>query len=82
VRECVEIAFDQAGIPIDDHVVLDPTFLRPAEVDELVGDSSKAKRDLGWEPEVSFEQLIRMMVDADLTLLARDAAAGRVHPLA
>ena len=70
VRECVEIAFDQAGIPVDGHVVTDPTMLRPAEVDQLIGDSAKAKADLGWEPEVSFEQLIRMMVDADLALLS------------
>jgi GDPmannose 4,6-dehydratase len=52
-------------------------MLRPAEVDQLIGDSSKAKRDLGWEPEVSFEQLIRMMVDADLELLS----SGRSHAL-
>ena len=73
VRECVEIAFDQAGLPLDGHVVTDPTMLRPAEVDQLIGDSAKAKADLGWVPEVKFEQLIRMMVDADLTALS----AGR-----
>src|SRR6266496_4035616 len=50
VRECVEIAFDQAGVPEDDHVAVDESLLRPAEVDHLVGDYSKAKRDLGWEP--------------------------------
>jgi GDPmannose 4,6-dehydratase len=78
VRECVEIAFDQAGISADSHVVLDPTMLRPAEVDQLIGDSSKAKQDLGWEPEVSFEQLIRMMVDADLQMLsAKSSLAAR-----
>jgi GDPmannose 4,6-dehydratase len=70
VRDCVEVAFDQAGIPIDGHVVTDPTMLRPAEVDQLIGDSTRAKAELGWEPEVDFEQLIRMMVDADLALLA------------
>jgi GDPmannose 4,6-dehydratase len=69
VRDCVEVAFDQAGISIDDHVVIDPAFLRPAEVEHLVGDASKALSVLGWEPEVTFEQLIRMMVDADLALL-------------
>jgi len=69
VRDCVEIAFDQAGVPVDDHVVIDPAFLRPAEVDLLVGDCSKAKRELGWEPTTSFDDLIRMMVDADLKLL-------------
>jgi GDPmannose 4,6-dehydratase len=69
VRDCVEIAFDQAGIAIDDHVVSDPEFIRPAEVEHLVGDAGKAKRVLGWQPTVDFEQLIRMMVDADVELL-------------
>jgi GDPmannose 4,6-dehydratase len=81
VQECVDIAFDQAGIPVDDHVVLDPAFLRPAEVDQLIGDPAKAKQKLGWEPEVSFEQLIRMMVDADLKLLRdspRQAARSQI----
>ena len=59
VRECVEIAFDQAGVEIDDHVVIDESLKRPAEVDHLIGDASKAKRELGWEPRTSFEQLIR-----------------------
>ncbi len=70
VRECVEIAFDQAGVAIDDHVQIDDSLKRPAEVDQLVGDASKAKRQLGWEPQTSFEQLIRLMVDADLKLLS------------
>jgi GDPmannose 4,6-dehydratase len=69
VRECVEIAFDQAGVPVADHVVIDESLKRPAEVDHLIGDASKAKRDLGWEPRTSFEQLIRLMVDADHELL-------------
>jgi GDPmannose 4,6-dehydratase len=73
VKECLEIAFDQAGLAIDDHVAIDESLKRPAEVDHLIGDSSKAKRDLGWEPQTSFEQLIRLMVDADLKLLS----AGR-----
>jgi GDPmannose 4,6-dehydratase len=70
VRECVEIAFDQAGLgDWEPYVELDPGLLRPAEVDLLVGDPSKAKLDLGWEPKTSFEQLIRLMVDSDLKLL-------------
>jgi GDPmannose 4,6-dehydratase len=77
VRECVEVAFDHAGVSIDDHVVIDPSFLRPAEVEHLVGDASRAKEKLGWEPEVSFEQLIRMMVDADLALLEVTRERGR-----
>jgi GDPmannose 4,6-dehydratase len=72
VRECVEIAFDQAGLADwAPYVELDEGLLRPAEVDLLVGDPSKAKRDLGWEPKTAFEELIRLMVDADLKLLSR-----------
>jgi GDPmannose 4,6-dehydratase len=73
VRSCLEIAFDQAGIEIDGHVDIDESLKRPAEVDHLIGDPSKAKQDLGWEPQTSFEQLIRMMVDADHELLLRSA---------
>jgi GDPmannose 4,6-dehydratase len=72
VRECVEIAFDQAGLPDwEQYVRTDPSLLRPAEVDQLIGSYAKAERDLGWKPQTSFEQLIRLMVDADLQLLAR-----------
>jgi GDPmannose 4,6-dehydratase len=71
VRDCLEIAFDQAGVDIDGHVVIDEALKRPAEIDHLIGDYSKAKRDLGWEPRTSFEELIRLMVDADLRILSR-----------
>jgi GDPmannose 4,6-dehydratase len=71
VRDCVEVAFDQAGISIDDHVVADPTLVRPAEVDHLIGDATKARERLGWEPKTDFEALIRLMVDADLKRLSR-----------
>ncbi len=70
VRRCLEIAFDQAGIEIGDHVQIDDSLRRPAEVDQLIGDRSKAERMLGWAPETSFEELIRLMVDADYELLA------------
>jgi GDPmannose 4,6-dehydratase len=70
VRDCVEIAFDQAGLDVADHVQIDDSLKRPAEVDQLIGDASKAKRVMGWEPQTSFEQLIRLMVDADHTLLS------------
>ena len=53
VRECVEIAFDQAGLEIDDHIEIDASLKRPAEVDQLIGDASKAKRQMGWEPETT-----------------------------
>jgi GDPmannose 4,6-dehydratase len=80
VRDCLAIAFGHAGVAVDEHVVIDESLRRPAEVEHLVGDASKAHRELGWEPEVSFEQLIRMMVDADLALLQGDAsAAGTVR---
>ncbi len=70
VRDCVQIAFDEAGVPDwEKHVVIDPSFLRPAEVDELVGDPTKAKELLGWEPKTTFEELIRLMTRADLELL-------------
>jgi GDPmannose 4,6-dehydratase len=69
VRDCLEIAFDQAGLEIDDHVVVDESLRRPAEVDHLIGDASKARRELGWEPRTSFEELIRLMVDADFERL-------------
>jgi GDPmannose 4,6-dehydratase len=71
VRECLEIAFDQAGIEIDGRVEVDESLVRPAEVDHLIGDPTKAREDLGWEPQTSFEQLIRLMVEADLELLSR-----------
>jgi GDPmannose 4,6-dehydratase len=71
VRDCVQIAFDEAGIPDwESHVRLDPQFLRPAEVDQLIGNSAKAKERLGWEPTTTFEELIRLMTRADLELLA------------
>ena len=73
VRQLVEAAFGHAGLDWQKYVRVDPAFLRPAEVDHLIGDSSKARRVLGWEPKVSFEKLIAMMVDADLTRLSGQA---------
>jgi GDPmannose 4,6-dehydratase len=73
VTECLQIAFDEAGLPIDDHVVIDPDCIRPAEVDHLIGDATKARRVLGWEPEIAFEEMIRMMVQADLALLGHES---------
>jgi GDPmannose 4,6-dehydratase len=69
VEKLVQVAFDYVGLDWHDYVVQDPRFMRPAEVDLLVGDSSKAAEILGWKPEVTFEQLIHMMIDADLKLL-------------
>ena len=66
VREFCEIAFARVGLDCEEYVVQDPRFMRPAEVDILLGDSSKARRVLGWEPKVSFRELVEMMVDADM----------------
>jgi GDPmannose 4,6-dehydratase len=66
VKELVQVAFEHVGLDWEKYVVLDERFLRPAEVDLLVGDPSKAQKKLGWKPKVSFEELVRMMVDSDL----------------
>ena len=72
VRECVQVAFDEAGIADwERYIRLDPAFLRPAEVDPLIGDRTKAKQQLGWEPQTTFEELIRLMTRSDLALLSR-----------
>ena len=70
VRELVEAAFSHVGLDWQKHVVTDPRFMRPAEVDLLLADPSKARQDLGWTPQVNFQQLIAMMVDADLERLS------------
>ena len=70
VRELVDVAFEHVGLDPDDHVEIDPRFLRPAEVEHLIGDASKAREQLGWEPRTCFEELVKLMVDADLELLA------------
>jgi GDPmannose 4,6-dehydratase len=70
VRELCRIAFERVGLDYEKHVVVDPKLYRPAEVDHLRGDASRANRDLGWSPEVSFEDLIGLMVDADMARYA------------
>ncbi|MBQ9336575.1 MAG: GDP-mannose 4,6-dehydratase [Lentisphaeria bacterium] len=72
VRDMCRIAFENVGLNYEDHVVIDPKFYRPAEVDLLLGDPSKAKRQLKWEPETSLEQLMSMMVEADLKRVAAE----------
>jgi GDPmannose 4,6-dehydratase len=69
IRRLVELAFGSAGLDWRQHVVIDPALIRPAEVDQLVGDASKARRVLGWEPTVSFEEMIGIMVQAELEAL-------------
>ena len=67
--EFVSLAFQHVGLDWRQHVVCDPQFYRPAEVEVLLADSKKAAEKLGWKPEVSFEQLVRMMVDADMAMV-------------
>jgi GDPmannose 4,6-dehydratase len=70
VREFCRIAFEHVGLDYEDHVAIDQKFFRPAEVDLLIGDPTKAREKLGWEPKTSFEDLVTMMVDADMDLLS------------
>ena len=71
VRECCQVAFDEAGLgDFERYVTIDPAFARPAEVDHLIGSPAKAERDLGWKPQTTFEELIRLMTRADLELLS------------
>jgi len=71
VRECCQVAFDEAGLgDFNQYVTIDPAFVRPAEVDHLIGSPAKAEAELGWKPETTFEELIRLMTRADLELLA------------
>jgi len=71
VREFLEVAFDYAKLDYKKHVAIDPRYFRPAEVDLLIGDYSKAKKKLGWEPKTKFADLTKLMVDADIELLRR-----------
>lgn len=72
VREFCQVAFDHVGLDYQDYVKVDPRYFRPAEVDLLVSDPSKAHRQLGWSPKVSFEGLVRMMVDSDLQRVEKE----------
>jgi len=71
VREFCKIAFNHIGKNYEDFVTVDERFMRPAEVDQLLGDASKAKKILNWEPEVSFEKLVTMMVESDIEFLKK-----------
>ena len=74
VKDCVEIAFSHVDLDWSSYVGIDERFMRPAEVDLLIGDYAKAERELGWKPEVSFKQMIEMMVDADMKKLSANKA--------
>jgi GDPmannose 4,6-dehydratase len=72
VREFCELAFSEVRLDWRDHVVTDPSLLRPAEVEMLVGDAADARRDLDWIPTVGFAELVRIMVNADMALVGRE----------
>ncbi len=72
VREFCELAFSEVGLDWRDHVVIDPSLLRPAEVEMLVGDASAARHGLGWTPTVGFAEFVRIMVNADMDLVGRE----------
>jgi GDPmannose 4,6-dehydratase len=74
VRELVEVAFGSAGLEWEKYVRLDPAFIRPAEVDHLIGDATKARQAFGWKPDVDFKALVEMMVAADVAELSRSPA--------
>jgi GDPmannose 4,6-dehydratase len=77
VRDFLERAFQHVGLNWEDHVVVDPLFFRPAEVDVLLGDAAKAHEKLGWHPETSFEELVAMMMQHDIRLAHEEAAVVR-----
>lgn len=77
VREFCEIAFEAAGLDWEKYVKVDPKFIRPAEVNLLLGDASKARKALGWKPKVSFKELVHMMVESDIDLIGRDIMVNK-----
>ena len=77
VREFLELAAHYAGLDLDDRIAIDSRYFRPSEVDLLLGDATKARTQLGWKPKVDFSGLVKMMVDADMELAAREAHAAR-----
>jgi GDPmannose 4,6-dehydratase len=77
IKEFLEVAFTYAGLNWQDYVEFDPRYLRPAEVELLIGDSTKARKHLAWEPSVTFPELVHLMVDADLQALGQPSPSGR-----
>src|SRR4030095_2637709 len=80
VKTLVEAAFGHIGLDWQKHVRTDPSLIRPAEVDHLIGDASKARKDLGWKPSITFEQLVAMMVDADVARLSGQPSESHCDP--
>ena len=81
IREFLDIAFEYVGLDWNDYVAFDERYLRPAEVDLLIGDPSKAKKVLGWQPEISFDGLVKLMVDSDLEAIGLKSVTGKENGL-
>ncbi len=81
VRDMCRIAFEHVGLDMEKYVVIDPAFYRPAEVEVLLGDSSKARKTLGWEPRIPLDALIKEMVDADLEQVVRHSSESAISRL-
>jgi GDPmannose 4,6-dehydratase len=79
IREFLEICFDHAGLDWEKYVEIDPKYYRPAEVDLLIGDASKAKKQLGWSPRVTFAELAHLMTDADIEMLAHEMSGKKIR---
>ena len=79
IREFLELCFEHAGLDWEKHVEIDPRYFRPAEVDVLIGDASKAKKELGWTPKTTFAELVRLMTDADIALLAHEMSGKKIR---
>jgi GDPmannose 4,6-dehydratase len=77
IKEFLEVAFNYTGLNWQDYVEFDPRYLRPAEVELLIGDSTKARKQLGWEPSVTFQELVHLMVDADLQAVGQPSPSGK-----
>ena len=79
VREFCEVAFQHVGLNYEDYVVIDPNFFRPAEVNLLIGDPTKAREVLGWKPKVPFAELVTRMVDADIKRLENNSSLAAIN---
>ena len=81
VRDMCRIAFEHAGLDMEKYVVIDPAFFRPAEVEVLLGNPAKARKTLGWEPQIPLDEMIKEMVDADLEQVARHSSENAISQL-
>jgi GDPmannose 4,6-dehydratase len=79
IREFLDLAFQHAGLDWEKYVEIDPRYYRPAEVDLMLGDASKARKKLGWKPKTKFPELVRIMTDADIAMLAHEMSGKNIR---